>query len=395
MFNTGDSDLFQRIARRFARKRSDTIDSLHQKVITLHPNGASMGNVLLSYIINPFMRENGEAISCDHTHHWESYQIAQTFLDRGFSVDVISFMNNSFKCNKDYQFLISARTNLEKLAGKLGNNCTFVAHLDTAHWLSNNRSAYSRLLSLQSRRNITLKNSIRIVEPNYAIEHSHIGVVLGNEYTSDTYQFSGKPLFRIPISTTATYEWDATKNFERCRKNFLWFGSSGFVHKGLDLVLEAFAKMPDFHLTVCGPFSMEKEFTSAYRYEMFERPNIHAAGWVDVRDNKFREIVSNCVGLVYPSCAEGGGGSAITCMHAGIIPLLTREASVDIDNECGLLLQDTSVEGIIRAVEEISNLPESRLQQLARNAWSRARTMHTRERFASEYSRFVSEVLLS
>jgi hypothetical protein len=81
-------------------------------------------------------------------------------------------------------------------------------------------------------------------------------------------------------------------------------------------------------------------------------------------------------------------------MHAGIVPLLSREASVDLDGTCGVLLQDTSVAGIMEAVKTFSGLPAERLGQLARNAWSRARTTHTREHFSAAYERFVSEILL-
>ena len=38
------------------------------------------------------------------------------------------------------------------------------------------------------------------------------------------------------------------------------------VHKGLDLVLEAFVAMPEYHLTVCGKVSSEKDFEDAYAF---------------------------------------------------------------------------------------------------------------------------------
>jgi glycosyltransferase involved in cell wall biosynthesis len=386
--------LFNRIAGKLIRRSADKSNSFHQRVVSLSSAEGPRENVLLAYIIDPFLRKTGEPISNSHTHHWESFQIAQTFLKCGFNVDVISYLNASFKITKNYRFFVSARTHLEKLAGKLNKDCTIVAHLDTAHWITNNHSAYSRLSSLLNRRRVALKNSIRVVEANLAIEHSHIATVLGNDYTVDTYQYAGKPIVRIPISTTAIYEWNADKQFDRCRNNFLWFGSSGFVHKGLDLVLEAFARMPNYHLTVCGPLSEEKGFVSAYHKELYETPNIHTVGWVDVTGSKFREIAADCVGLVYPSCAEGGGGSAITCMHAGVIPLLSREASVDIDDGCGVLLRGNSVTDIMEAVKGLAELPAERLQALAKNAWTRAREMHTRERFAEEYERFVTRILL-
>lgn len=367
---------------------------MHRQCVSLRPDGASRGNVLLSYVIDPFLLGPGESISDDHTHHWESFQIARTFLQHGFAVDVISYLNPSFRARKDYRYFISARTNLVEIARNLNPDCVIVSHLDTAHWVSSNHAAYTRLQALKDRRHLTIKSSLKLIEPNMAIEHAHLATILGNEYTIATYRYAGKPIYRIPISTTATYDWNAAKNFDHCRRNYLWFGSSGFVHKGLDLVLDAFTRMPECHLTVCGPLDKEKGFLAAYQRELFETPNIHPAGWTDVNSAKFREIAHSCAGLVYPSCAEGGGGSAITCMHAGIIPVLSREASVDIDEDCGRMLATCSVGEIVDTVRKLSALPGESLEKLARNAWERARATHTRERFAQVYDEFVSRILL-
>jgi hypothetical protein len=218
------------------------------------PQGlASRGRALLSYVQEPFLRGDGP-ISNAHTNHWESLQIAQTLLDRGFSLDVISYHNRKFSPVDDYRIFIGSRTNFERLALQLPAGCLKVVHLDTAHWLFNNQAASRRLLDLQQRRGCTL-NNIKMIEPNWAIEHADIGTVLGNDFTMDTYRYAGKPLFRIPISVPETYDWAMDKDIEAARHRYLWFGSNGFVHKGLDLVLDAFAGMPDKQLVVCGRWS--------------------------------------------------------------------------------------------------------------------------------------------
>src|SRR5512139_2319660 len=167
--------------------------SKHEEIISLRPAGSACGNVLLSYVIDPFLLSDTRCISNDHTHHWESYQIAQTFLKYGYAVDVISYLNRTFVPTKNYDFFVAARTNFDRIAGFLNKSCIKVAHFDTAHWLFNNQAAYSRLLSVQQRRGVTLADH-KMVEPNWAIESADLATTLGNQFTVDTYRYVRKPI---------------------------------------------------------------------------------------------------------------------------------------------------------------------------------------------------------
>lgn len=371
--------------------RSEPIPD-REKVVSLKPAGTARGAVLVAYVIEPFLLAPGEAISNRHTHDWETWRIVQAFLARGFDVDVVSYLNRSFRPERAYDYFFAARSNFERLAASLPSTCRKVVHLDTAHWLTNNTAAYQRLLDLRARRGVVLSN-IKMVETNWALEHADLATILGNEFTIDSYRYAGKPIYRIPISAPAVYPFPDDKEFESVRRRFLWFGSSGFVHKGLDLVLEAFAAMPEFQLVVCGPFEDEPEFLKAYDAELFRTPNIHAHGWVDVASEEFLDICRGCIGLVYPTASEGGGGSAITCMHAGLVPVLSYEASVDV-GEHGLILRDCSVPTIQSTVRELAAEPAGRLQARARGAWELARERHTMDAFGKAFDQFLDDVLL-
>ena len=365
---------------------------LHDKEISLKPEKPSQGEVLISWLVEPFLLKPGEPMPNSHTQYWECAQIARTFLDLGYAVDVIDSSNQTFIPKKQYSFFVGHRTNFDRLAGLLNGGCVKIAHLDTAHWLFHNHSNYLRKYELQQRRGVVLKEWNRLVELNQAIENADYAVTYGNHFALDTYRYAQKPLFRIPVSTCALYPSPESKNVDACRYNFLWFGSGGFVHKGLDLVLEAFAEMPNYHLYVCGPLQKEQDFVKAYYEELYETANIHAVGWVDVESREFLEIANRCVGLVYPSCSESGGGSAITCMHAGLIPIVSYESSVDVE-DFGVVLKDNSITTIKNTVQMVVDLPGEQLQQMARKAWEFARANHTRERFAEEYGKVVLNVM--
>lgn len=360
--------------------------------VSLKPKGRSKGNVLLSYIIDPFLLEDESLISNSHTHHWESWLIAEAFLQIGYAVDVVSYLDDRFVPEKNYSLFIAARTNFERIARLLNNDCIKIAHLDTSHWLYNNSAVLKRSLDVQQSHGVSLA-SFKFIEYNWAIEYADYATILGNRFTADTYGYAQKPVFRIPISSCNLYDWPVEKDFEKCRNSFLWFGSKGFVHKGLDLVLDAFVRMPEYHLYVCGPIDDEPGFQKAFGKALYNAPNIHTPGWVDVESDEFLEISGKCVGLVYPSCAEGGGGSVIQCMHAGIIPLVTPGSSVDISDEYGVIIEEFSVDAIIDKVRMTASLPAAELEQMSRKAWEFARENHTRERFFEVFKQRMQSII--
>jgi acetyltransferase-like isoleucine patch superfamily enzyme len=277
----------------------------------------------------------------------------------------------------------------------VGNPCRVIRRFDMKLKIWVNSKDYSKesdqyLLSESEYLEILNKNSFDM--RGLVIENADYATVLGNKFTIDTYSYAKKPIYRIPISTNVQYPWLEDKNYESCCRNFLWFGSSGLVHKGLDLVLEAFAKMPEYHLTVCGPVNNEKDFENAFYQELYQTPNIHTTGWVNVSDSKFTEIVKNCIGLIYPSCSEGGGGSVINCMHAGLIPIVSYESSVDVMN-FGFILADSSIEEIQNQIKTVSNLPLKELELRARKSWEFAVNIHVYDNFSQEYYKFATQVL--
>jgi glycosyltransferase involved in cell wall biosynthesis len=182
------------------------------------------------------------------------------------------------------------------------------------------------------------------------------------------------------------------KDFEACRRRFLWLSSGGLVHKGLDLVLDVFAEMPDCHLTVCAPIDAEPDFQAAYYKKLYQTPNIRTLGWVDTASARFAEIVGGCIALVFPSCSEGQSGSVVTCLHAGLIPIISYECGVDV-GEFGWILKECSINEIKTSLGEISSLSGGELKRRARQAWEHARANHTREKFAWEYQKIISTII--
>jgi len=363
---------------------------LDRTLVSLEPETHPKGYVLLSHVLRAFLLSPGQPIPIEHHHSWVALQMAKTFLDLGYGVDVINFHNMNFWPRRDYAVMVDTRWNLERLASVLNVDCIKVLHIDTAHPLFQNAAEARRLLELQQRRGITLK-PWRFEVPHLGIEHADYATMNGNQFSIDTFRYAGKKIFPVPVAAPVLYPWPDTKDWEGCRNHFLWLNSGGLIHKGLDLILEAFIDMPECHLTICGPVDGEQNFKRAYHKELYETPNIHTMGWVNVSSDRFIDLTNRCVGILSASCSESRSGSVIGGMHAGLIPIISYESGVDVDG-FGVVLPRCSVEEIQRAVRRVASLAGVELQGMARSAWESARKHHTRERWAEVYREAIHSI---
>jgi glycosyltransferase involved in cell wall biosynthesis len=366
---------------------------ISKDVISLEPIGEQKGQVLLSYITTPFQSHVDLSSAMKrHTNIWECLEITRIWREHGYAVDVIDYTNTMFKPRKQYDFVIDIHHNLERLAPLLHPGCIKILHITGSHWLFQNTAEYQRLLDLQQRRGITLYPK-RLAPFSLGIEHADCATILGNGYAKTTFLYSGKPLYSISPSTTIKFPFFEDKNYSKCKKNFIWFGSSGMVHKGLDLVLEAFSQMPDYHLTVCGPIKAEKDFETAYSRELYDKPNITTLGWMDVEGESFNNVLNNSIALVFPSCSEAGiAASVVVCLHGGLIPIVSRHSAGDVE-DFGITLEECTIEEIKQSVRYIAQLPEETLKEISYKAWSHANNNYTREQFSKSYQQFVDEII--
>lgn len=357
-------------------------------VIPLRPSCTPKGNVLLSYITDPFFEYKEREYT--HTNIWECREMANIFLASGYAVDVIDWKNDSFIPKKNYSYCIDIHSNLERLSPLLNKDCVKIFHATGSHWLFQNRAEYERLFNLQQRKKITLVPR-RSLTPSFAIENADLVTLLGNEATENTYRYANKKIFHIPLSTTHSFPFPENKNINEAKKRFVWFGGGGMIHKGLDLVLEAFAEMPEYHLSVCGPVRSEKDFEKAYWKELYETKNIKTFGRIDPGGSIFREILDSSVALVYPSCSEGQSGAVITCLHGGLIPAVSYQSGVNV-NDFGIIFKENTIAEIKEVVRHIASTPNEELRFMSKKAWEYAGKEHTRERWSSSFKTFVKSL---
>jgi len=103
-------------------------------------------------------------------------------------------------------------------------------------------------------------------------------------------------------------------------------------------------------LFVCSMFEEEEDFCSIYGRELYDTPNIHPIGFIDISGQQFRTIADRCSFALLPSCSEGTAGSMLTAMSAGVIPIVSRECGFE-EGEVHYLREST-IEEIGRTADE-------------------------------------------
>jgi glycosyltransferase involved in cell wall biosynthesis len=359
-----------------------------KNVVRLKPKGSSRGCAVISYITWPFLEGVDSPKMRGHTNAYEVTVMAKVFLDLGFRVEVCHYHDENYFPPQDCKVLVDIHGNLERW--DLPHGCKKVLHATGPHWLFWNHAELSRLIGVRERHGIALRPQ-RHVKPSNAVEVADEVVVLGNEFTRGTFLFAGKPVTRVPISSAYEFAWPEGRDFEKAKKKFLWVGSYGMVHKGLDLALDAFAGMPELELTVCGRPEKEADFYRLYEKHLKKTANIKLHGWLDMGSADFLEIARTHAAVIYPSSAEGGAGSVIHCMHAGLLPICTTEASIDL-GDFGVHVETASVESVQKACRAVAGMSAGEVEHRAQSAYKHVRREHTRDKFQENYRKFAAKI---
>ena len=351
-----------------------------------HTSDVYKGGVLLSYVTHPFLAEGGKELTT-HTNYWEVHTLAEEFLKRGYDVDVIDADNMLFVPKKKYTYLLDIHANLERLAPLLPPDCIKILFTTTSYWKFNNNAEEKRLEEVAKRRGVAFPPE-RMLTPTQSLEYADHVLYFGNALTLGTFPISGDKARNIPISTTFTYD-APHKEWSVARNGFVWVGGAGVIHKGVDLLVEAFSATPALSLHLCGKYE-SPHFAAVYAAEL-AKPNISQHGTVDLGGTYFKQMRGENAFVISPSCAEGQSGAVILGMHAGLIPIVSKECGVDVE-DFGFVLPDCSTETIARTIQHCSQFPETELRLRAEKAWAYAQKHHTRTIFANTFASFIESL---
>ena len=301
------------------------------------------------YTTDPFVTPSDSLV---HQNRWQVQEIARLLGSFGFNVDVIDYNNDSYS-RPIYDLIIELHPGLTQTADRCAAPAaTRIAYMTGSDHEFSNQAESDRLDRLYQRKGVRLKARRPVAPFPPGLLESYDGLcVIGNDKTVDTY---GRHDLRSAYTVPNTWYpfLQPLARSPKLKTHFLFLASCGQVYKGLDLLLEVFARNPCLTLWVCSSFRRELDFCAAYWRELFFTKNIKPMGFTNIQSRSFANIVTRCAYAILPSCAEGISGSLLTAMSAGVIPVATAQ--------CGLApteyipLSDVSPGSIERTVRELS-----------------------------------------
>jgi len=326
---------------------------------TNHPK-----NALLSYITVPFKKE-----SFVHTNYFEAKSWAKILFELGYNVDVINYENDSNLDLTKYDIICGFGNVFQKyFEGIYDKKIKTIYYGTGMHVCHQNQATLQRVKYVYNLKGIWLGKSARFVEKTWTHQTSLVDgiIALGNEKCADSFKkhYDGKVLsVPAPFYQICDAEEIINQRAIGANKNFLWFGSSGLIHKGLDLLLDYFSNHNYLTLHVCGPIENEIDFANAYKKELFETKNIITYGFLDINSETFATILKKCSFVIFPSCSEGGSPSVLTVIgNGGLIPIISHETTVSTCSE--IWIENLTYEGIDKSVKVALSLDASTIKKM-------------------------------
>ena len=197
------------------------------------------------------------------------------------------------------------------------------------------------------------------------------------------------PYFIFPTGLTNQDFVFKNKNHIYSRKHFLWLGSRGAVHKGLDLLLDVFYQQEGIVLHICGLAKDEKKIL-----KIKKRKNIIEYGHININSDIFLEINNICTFIILPSCSEACSTSITTGMLHGLIPIVMKDAGFNRLGENAIFLEDFKVEYLKMKLNELSNSDPDNLTLLSKQVFDFARQNFTIQIFENNFKKIMEDLLI-
>ena len=208
-----------------------------------------------------------------------TYEIVKALNTKGYSVDIVDAGISGVEPRKHYDFFLGHGGNMRSILDRLPKETFVMNYASGAYWKEFNRMSQERYDNFCRRKGLPpVRDFVRSLRETgegeeYLVRRADATFLSGPRTVATFRGVTDRiSLLYLGASVESDYRVE-DRDFEAGRKNFVYVaGTGGNMQKGMDLLLEAFARMPDLHLYIyC---KVEEEVRRAYRREL-ALPNIH------------------------------------------------------------------------------------------------------------------------
>ncbi|CAN5353006.1 hypothetical protein BH09BAC2_BH09BAC2_15970 [soil metagenome] len=322
--------------------------------------------------------------------HWESIEMVKCLNTLGYDVDYADCTSPLPKIHwEKYVLIIDEKNNLFEHNSSIKAKKIFYA--TGCHWEFHNQSEEIRIGEFNDKFHLQLKTE-RKAPVLLSEKVADITTYFGNDFQNKLFSNPDKT-FQLNLSTVFFPVKKSAYSIEERRNNFIWIGSRGFIHKGLDIVVEAFVKNKNINLHICTNLQTEPEFYEWFRNITEKSENIFYHGFLDLSTKEFSYIIDKCIAIPYLSCSEGGAGAVLQVMQFDCFPIV-NEATALCGQEFGILLQGTKREDLLHSLKsglsEIRNKPVEELEKMALASGEYARKNHSRKSYSESFKKLIN-----
>jgi hypothetical protein len=345
--------------------------------------------ILISYLCRLF--ELDTTLPIDRTHHFEINEMIRVFSRLGFCIDVIDCMElaqiSKIK-NTKYDVIFGFGSVFYQMT-QLCPDAVSILYMTENHPSFSEREENKRKNYYYERHRKKVKftrSGTYYTEQHLEKIYDHI-IVLGDAAPFSSLYETIYSIFPTGLINKKFTFLEKEKKHAVTRKHYLWLGSFGAIHKGLDLLLDVFTQEKELHLHICGLSPKDRKFLN-----FSPSSNIHEYGHINIQSDEFIKLVSQCTYIILPSCSEGFSTSIATGMLHGLIPVVMKNTGFDRLNNKAFYLEDFHLDYLTKKIHEYSSWNEMNLSEMSRDIYFWSRDNFSTETYSTKFLEIMEAI---
>lgn len=350
---------------------------------------------LVSYLSAPF----ADGPQNKHTNHLECLFAAKALNNLGYNVDVIDFDYHKKISYENYQMIYGFGDQFEQSFYDTNFKGKRVLYSPGCNTVYSNLVSCIRLKEFAKNGGELNPKLIRTTNDAWPLQKylSDAIICQGNDFVLNSYKdtFKDTNYYQINCFPLDCYQTIDThqKKFSAAKHNFLWFGSQGSVHKGLDIALQLIEKHPELKLYIRG-LNLKHEHAIIERFNHLISSNqVDVKQYVDIDSEEFEDLMQNCGAVIFPSASEGGAAALLTVMaHGGLIPIITKSCGLDIEH-LGFIANETTIDDVELQLNKYLSMSNEELLELSQKIRTEINAIYNIPNYQKNIKTILEDIL--